>query len=231
MTVMQELQPNVRPLTKTEKLMSRAMQTAWAAPMFDIVVEIDMQVALDQRRPGVTVTDVILAACAAALVRFPAMNALYRDDAVQEFAMANVGLAVASPRGLTVPVIHGADALSLDEIAARRRALVDKVKAGSITVAEVVGGTFTISNLGMFDVKQFTAIINPPQVAILAVGSTRMCHVWNDGAPAWRQISEFTLTCDHRAVDGALAARFMGLVKAILEGRDQAPETTLKGNS
>lgn len=215
----QDPQVTVRALTKTEKVMSRAMQTAWSAPMFDIVVEIDMQHALDQRRPGVTVTDVILDACAQTLIRFPAMNALYRDDAVYQYAVANVGLAVASPRGLTVPVIHGTDSLSIEVIAERRRALVERVRAGSITVAEVIGGTFTVSNLGMFDVKQFTAIINPPQVAILAVGSTRMCNVWNDGAPEWRQISEFTLTCDHRAVDGALAARFMGELKTRLEGR------------
>lgn len=215
----QDPQVTVRALTKTEKVMSRAMQTAWSAPMFDIVVEIDMQHALDQRRPGVTVTDVILDACAQTLIRFPAMNALYRDDAVHQYAVANVGLAVASPRGLTVPVIHGTDSLSIEGIAERRRALVERVRAGSITVAEVIGGTFTVSNLGMFDVKQFTAIINPPQVAILAVGSTRMCNVWNDGAPEWRQISEFTLTCDHRAVDGALAARFMGELKTRLEGR------------
>ncbi|MFD1810346.1 2-oxo acid dehydrogenase subunit E2 [Gemmobacter lanyuensis] len=215
----QDPQVTVRALTKTEKVMSRAMQTAWSAPMFDIVVEIDMQHALDQRRPGVTVTDVILDACAQTLIRFPAMNALYRDDAVYQYAVANVGLAVASPRGLTVPVIHGTDSLSIEGIAERRRALVERVRAGSITVAEVIGGTFTVSNLGMFDVKQFTAIINPPQVAIPAVGSTRMCNVWNDGAPEWRQISEFTLTCDHRAVDGALAARFMGELKTRLEGR------------
>ena len=219
MTLTQDPQATVRPLTKTEKLMTRAMLTAWAAPMFNIVVEVDMQAALDLRRPGVTVTDVILDACAKALIRFPAVNAHYRDEAVHQFASANVGLAVASPRGLTVPVIHGADALTLDQIAERRKALVEKVRAGSITVAEVVGGTFTVSNLGMFDVKQFTAIINPPQVAILAVGSTRTCHVWKDGAPQWRPISEFSLTCDHRAVDGALAARFMGAVKATLEGR------------
>lgn len=215
----QDPQVTVRALTKTEKVMSRAMQTAWSAPMFDIVVEIDMQHALDQRRPGVTVTDVLLDACAQTLIRFPAMNALYRDDAVYQYSVANVGLAVASPRGLTVPVIHGTDSLSIEGIAERRRALVERVRAGSITVAEVIGGTFTVSNLGMFDVKQFTAIINPPQVAILAVGSTRMCNVWNDGAPEWRQISEFTLTCDHRAVDGALAARFMGELKTRLEGR------------
>lgn len=209
----------VRPLTKTEKVMSRAMLAAWSAPQFNIVVDIDMQHALGQRRPGVTVTDIILSACAKALIQFPAMNAHFRDDAVHEYAVANVGLAVASPRGLTVPVIHGADGLSLDGIAERRKALVEKVRTGSISVSEVVGGTFTVSNLGMFDVRQFTAILNPPQVGILAVGSTRTIQVWNDGAPEWRPISAFALTCDHRAVDGALAARFLGVVKDILEGR------------
>lgn len=213
-------QPNIRPLTKTEKLMSKAMLAAWSAPMFAVVVEVDMQSALDQRRPGVTVTDIILAACAKALIRFPGINALYRDDGVHEYATANVGLAVASPRGLTVPVIHGAHAMTLDQIAERRRALVDKVRAGAISIAEVVGGTFTVSNLGMFDVKQFTAIINPPQVAILAVGATSTRQVWNNGDPKWRPIAEFSLTCDHRAVDGALAARFVGAIKASLEGTD-----------
>ena len=202
-----------RALSKTEKVMARHMATAWQAPMFNIAVEIDMQHALDKRRAGVTVTDVILGACAQVLVRFPGVNAHFQGDA---------GLAVASDRGLTVPVIHGADKLTLDEIAERRKTLVGKVRDGSIAISDVLNGTFTVSNLGMFDVKHFTAIINPPQVAILAVGSTRMCQVWNDGDPQWRQISEFTLTCDHRAIDGALAARFMSALKATLEGRQEA---------
>ncbi len=220
MTQTSEPEVRVRALSKTEKLMTRAMMTAWAAPMFAIVAEVDMQAALDLRRPGVTVSDVIVAACAKALLQVPGMNAHWRDEAVHEYPVANVGLAVASPRGLTVPVIHGAEALSLEEIAARRKELVGKVRDGKISVAEVLGGTFTISNLGMFDVKQFTAILNPPQVGILAVGATRTVQVWNGGDPAWRPICEFTLTCDHRAVDGALAAKFLGLVKAILEGRN-----------
>lgn len=224
MTVNAPIDPGVttRTLSKTEKVMSRHMATAWQAPMFDIVVEIDMQHALDQRGDGVTVTDFVLGACAQVLARFPGINAHFLGDAVHEHSQANVGLAVASDRGLTVPVIHGADALTLNEIAERRRTLVGKVRDGAIAIADVLNGTFTVSNLGMFDVKQFTAIINPPQVAILAVGSTRMCHIWNDGDPQWRQISEFTLTCDHRAIDGALAARFMSALKAALEGRQEA---------
>lgn len=215
-------QGHTRSLTKSEKVQARHMATAWQAPMFNIVVDVDMQHALDQRREGVTVTDIILADCAKVLVQFPAVNALYHDDAVHEYGQANVGLAVASDRGLTVPVIHGTDSLSLDEVAERRRALVSKVREGGLAISDILGGTFTVSNLGMFDVTQFTAIINPPQVAILAVGSTRMCQLWNDGNPQWKKVSSFSLTCDHRAIDGALAARFMSALKATLEGCLQA---------
>lgn len=206
-----------RPLTKTEKLMARHMVTAWAAPMFGIVVDIDMTTAQDRRAPGVTMTDVILADCAATLAEHPAINAHYRDDAVVQFGVVNLGLAVASDRGLTVPVIHGAEAMSIDRIAARRAEIVAKVRAGKIAIADVMDGTFTVSNLGMLGVRQFTAIINPPQVAILAVGSTTMQQVWNDGNPHWRAICSFTLTCDHRATDGAHAARFMAALKTRLE--------------
>ena len=209
---------NIRALTKTEKIQSRHMATAWQAPLFNIVVDVNMQHALDQRKSHVTITDIILFACAQVLPKFPAVNALYQNDSVHEYASANVGLAVTSERGLTVPVIHDANQLNLDEVAERRRTLVEKVRNSSLAISDVVGGTFTVSNLGMFGVKQFTAIINPPQVAILAVGSTRMCQVWNNGDPQWQQISSFALTCDHRAIDGALASRFMSALKADLEG-------------
>ena len=206
-----------RALTKTEKLMVRAMTTAWTAPMFAIVVDIDMTAAQTRRAEGVTLTDVILADCAATLAEHPAINAHYRDEAVVQFAEVNLGLAVASDRGLTVPVIHGAQALSLAGIAARRAEIVAKVRAGKIAIADVMGGTFTVSNLGMLGVRQFTAIINPPQAAILAVGSTEMRQVWNNGDPQWRPMCSFSLTCDHRATDGAQAAKFMASLKARLE--------------
>lgn len=206
-----------RALTKTEKLMVRAMTAAWAAPMFAIVADIDMTAAQTRRAPGVTLTDVILADCAATLVEHPAMNAHYRDETVIQFAEVNIGLAVASDRGLTVPVIHGAQAMTLADIAARRAEIVAKVRAGKIAIADVMGGTFTVSNLGMLGVRQFTAIINPPQAAILAVGSTEMRQVWNDGDPQWRPMCSFSLTCDHRATDGAQAARFLAALKTRLE--------------
>lgn len=207
----------LRPLGKTEKLMVRAMNAAWAAPMFPVTVEVDMTQATARRIPGVTLTDVILADCAAALAAHPALNAHWGEDGVIEYDEVNLGLAVASDRGLTVPVIHGAQAMDLGQITERRKVLVDKVKAGRIAIAEVTGGTFTVSNLGMFGVARFTAIINPPQVAILAVGGTSMRQVWNGGEPVWRPIAEFTLTSDHRAVDGARAAGFLNALKARLE--------------
>ena len=214
----------IRKLGKTERLMARAMVAAWQAPMFGVVIEVDMHAALARRGAGVTVTDVIVHACAQTLIRFPSLNAHFRDDEVHEFARANVGLAVASPRGLTVPVLHGADGMTLPEIANLRRDLVAKVRDGKIAISEVMGGTFTVSNLGMFDVKSFTAILNPPQVAILAVAATTMRHVWNDGNPAWRQRCDLTLTCDHRAVDGAKAAAFLAALKSNIEAPEPAPE-------
>jgi pyruvate dehydrogenase E2 component (dihydrolipoamide acetyltransferase) len=207
----------VRALGKTEKLMVRAMNAAWSAPMFPVTVEVDMTNATARRSPGVTLTDVILADCAATLAAHPALNAHWSDEGVIEYDAVNLGLAVASDRGLTVPVIHGAETLDVGGIAERRKALVEKVKTGRIGIAEVTGGTFTVSNLGMFGVARFTAIINPPQVAILAVGGTTMRQVWNGGAPVWRPIAELTLTSDHRAVDGARAATFLAELKTRLE--------------
>jgi pyruvate dehydrogenase E2 component (dihydrolipoamide acetyltransferase) len=216
-TMIAEPQGRVRALGKTEKLMVRAMNAAWSAPMFPVTVEVDMTNASARKQPGVTLTDIILADCAATLAVHPALNAHWQEEGVVEYDTVNLGLAVASDKGLTVPVIHGAESLDLAGIAESRKALVEKVRAGRIGIAEVMGGTFTVSNLGMFGVARFTAVINPPQVAILAVGGTTMRQVWNDGAPEWRPIAEFTLTSDHRAVDGARAAGFLADLKARLE--------------
>ena len=116
-----------------------------------------------------------------------------------------------------MPVIHGAQALNLEEIAARRRDLVERTRAGRVKISEVTGGTFSVSNLGMFEISRFTAILNPPQVAILAVAASIRRQLWNGGDPQWRPVSDFTLTCDHRAVDGAAGAAFLGALKARLE--------------
>lgn len=207
----------VLPLSKTAKLMARHMVEAWHAPMFALTIEVDMSTATANRPQGVTVTDVILAACVRSLKAHPKLNAHFREDAIVEFDDVNIGLAVAAEKGLTVPVIHRAQQLSLIEIAARRRELVEKTRAGRVKVTDVTGGTFSVSNLGMFDIARFTAILNPPQVAILAVGSAQHRQVWNGGDPRWRPIAEFTLTSDHRAVDGAAAAGFLAALKKNLE--------------
>lgn len=211
----------VIPLDKTARTMARHMAAAWQAPMFALTAEIDMTEAKARRPEGATLTDVIAAAVVAALREHPRLNAHYRDDAVVEYDEVNLGPAVASDRGLTVPVIHGAEALSLAELSARRKELIEKTRAGRLRVTEVTGGTFTVSNLGMFDIARFTAIINPPQVAILAVGGASRRQLWNGGDPQWREVAEFTLTCDHRATDGALGASFLGALKTRLEA---APE-------
>ncbi|MFC3630088.1 2-oxo acid dehydrogenase subunit E2 [Paracoccus angustae] len=210
-------QPRLRELGKTEKLMVRAMNAAWTAPMFPVTVEVDMTAAMARRGAGVTLTDVILADCAATLRGHSALNAHWLDGGVAEYDRVNLGLAVAAEKGLTVPVIHGADGLSLEEIAQSRKTLVERVRAGRIGIAQVMGGTFTVSNLGMFGVTRFTAIVNPPQVAILAVGGTVRRQVWNGGDPQWRPMAEFTLTSDHRAVDGARAAAFLADLRQRLE--------------
>ena len=207
----------VTPLSKTARIMVRHMTQAWQAPMFGLVTEVDMSAAMAKRPAGITVTDVILAACVGALGEHPRFNAHYADEAVIEYDDVNIGLAVASEKGLTVPVIHAAQTLSLPELGAKRRDLIEKTRSGRIKVTEVTGGTFTVSNLGMFDITRFTAIINPPQVAILAVGSVIRRQLWNDGDPQWRQIAEFSLTCDHRAIDGAAGAAFLGTLKKRLE--------------
>lgn len=207
------------PLKGIRRTAARRMISAWAAPVFHLGVEVDMTAALAAKSgtAGATVTDILLAACAQALTEHPALNAHYADEAVTVFGEVNLGIAVATEAGLMVPVVHGADRLDVAGLATARREVVAKARTGKLGMADVTGGTFTVSNLGMMGIDRFDAILNVPQVAILAVGSTRQRQVWNDGDPAWRPISELTLTCDHRAVDGATGAGFLARVRALLE--------------
>jgi pyruvate dehydrogenase E2 component (dihydrolipoamide acetyltransferase) len=164
-----------------------------------------------------TVSDLIVRVCASALVRHPEVNVQFAGDAILRFPSANVGLAVAAPQGLVVPVIRSAERLSLAEIATERSRLVDAARGGSLKLTDLEGGTFTVSNLGMFGVEQFVAVLNPPQAAILAVGATVDRPVAVDGEVAVRPMMTVTLTVDHRAVDGAPAADFLRSVKGLLE--------------
>jgi pyruvate dehydrogenase E2 component (dihydrolipoamide acetyltransferase) len=206
------------PLQGIRRTAARRMVAAWAAPVFHLTAEVDMSSVLARkaRTDGVTVTDVLLHACAGALGGSP-LNAHYADEAVTVFPQVNIGMAVATDAGLVVPVIPEADRLDLSALAAARRDVAERARGGRLTMADVGGGTFTVSNLGMLGIDRFDAILNVPQVAILAVGATRRRHVWNDGEPAWRPIAELTLTGDHRAVDGATGARFLQALREALE--------------
>jgi pyruvate dehydrogenase E2 component (dihydrolipoamide acetyltransferase) len=154
---------------------------------------------------------------AAALLRHPAVNAHFTGDKILRFPYAHVGIAVAAPNGLVVPVIRDADRKTIQEIAADRAALVGRARDGKLQRDDLVDGTFTISNLGMFGIEQFVAVLNPPQAAILAVGATEEKPVVVGGQVEIRPLMSMTITCDHRAVDGADGAEFLRTVKELLE--------------
>ena len=212
-------------LTSLRRTVGRRMTEAWAAPAFQIVMSADMTRAqqlrarLVERHPDErpTVTDVLTKVCAAALMRHRAVNALYAGDAIELYPSANVGIAVATDGGLLGPARPRCEALTVAEIAAARADLVARARDGKLQAADLEGGTFTISNLGMYGVEQFVAVLNPPQAAILAVGAIEDRPVARDGALVARPMMTLTLTCDHRTIDGATAADFLRTVKEFLE--------------
>jgi pyruvate dehydrogenase E2 component (dihydrolipoamide acetyltransferase) len=217
----------VVPLTSTRRTIARRLTAAWEIPVFQLTVSADMTQAnalvarARELNPEVrvTVTDLLVKICAQALLRHREVNAEFGEDGIRRYPTANVGIAVAAPQGLVVPVVPSAERLSLVEVAHRRSDVVGRAGDGKLTTADMEGGTFTISNLGMpqYGVEQFVAVINPPQAAILAVGATTDRVVAVDGAPAVRPTVTLTLTVDHRAVDGAEAAEFLRTVKLFLE--------------
>jgi pyruvate dehydrogenase E2 component (dihydrolipoamide acetyltransferase) len=161
---------------------------------------------------------VLIKACAAALRQHPLLNSYFLNEEILIMPEVNVGLAVALDEGLIVPVIHQADQKNLDQIGIEVRDLSNQARDGKLHPQDVMDGTFTISNLGMLGVDQFTAIINPPQVAILAVGRTAKRFIPDEaGHPVLRPMMTVTLSVDHRVVDGAEAARFLSTLQAILE--------------
>jgi len=213
------------PLTSIRKTIARRLTAAWQAPVFQLTVSADMTRANElvakarELDPDVrvTVTDVLAKVCAAALRRHPDVNVAYTEDALLRFPTANIGIAVAAPQGLVVPVVPSAEARSLADIARARGEVVERARANKLTAADLDGGTFTISNLGMYGVEQFVAVLNPPQAAILAVGATEDRPVVEDGELFVRPMMTMTLTVDHRAVDGAEGADFLRTVKRLLE--------------
>jgi pyruvate dehydrogenase E2 component (dihydrolipoyllysine-residue acetyltransferase) len=213
------------PLSNVRKTIARRLTEAWQIPVFQLQTSADMTRAnalvakLRERDPDVrvTLTDVLTKVCAQALMRHREVNAEFTEEAILIHPSANVGLAVAAPQGLVVPVIRNAERLSLAEIPRIRADLVGRARENRLRAEDLEGGTFTISNLGMYAVESFTAVLNPPQAAIVAVGATDERVVPVDGGTAVRPMLTLTATFDHRAVDGAPAAAFLHTLKESLE--------------
>jgi pyruvate dehydrogenase E2 component (dihydrolipoamide acetyltransferase) len=213
------------PLTSIRKTIARRLTEAWEAPVFQIAMTADMTNPLAVRERLVelhpeqkpTISDLLTKLAASALMRHRQLNAHFVEDEIQLHPTANVGIAVATDRGLVVPVHRSAERKTIAEIAAERADLVSRAREGKLKQADLEGGTFTISNLGMFGVERFIAVLNPPQVAILAVGAVVEQAVVQEGQVVVRARMELTLTCDHRAVDGAVGAEFLRTLKELVE--------------
>jgi pyruvate dehydrogenase E2 component (dihydrolipoyllysine-residue acetyltransferase) len=215
-------------LTRLQQTVARRMAESKAtAPDFVLNIDVDMEEAVDLRKrlkaaaaEGQQVpsfNDFVVKAAALALLDFPRANGAYRDGKFELYSRVNVGVAVAGQDALVVPTVFDADRKSLGQISRETRALAERVRAGAITPPELSSGTFTVSNLGMFGIQSFVAVINPPQAAILAVGAMAPTPVVRDGEVVVRNIMRLTLSCDHRILYGADAAEFLGRIRERLE--------------
>ena len=220
---------SVQELTRTQQVIARRMAESKATvPEFTIATDVDMEGAVELRTQlkaaaetmgGVvpSYNDMVVKASALALREYPRANGSYKDGHFELHSRVNVGVAVAAQEALVVPTVFDADRKSLGEIARDARALAERVRANVVTPPELSGGTFTVSNLGMFGVTEFSAVINPPQAAILAVGQMEPRAVVRDGEIVARNIMTITLVCDHRILYGADAAQFLARIRALLE--------------
>ncbi len=205
---------------------SRLAESIGPIPTFYLTVEIEMDNALATRKQinatldeeaKISVNDIIVKAAAMALLRHPWVNASYQDKNVRFYEQADIGVAVAIDEGLITPVVRGANLKGLAEIAAEIKDLAAKARDKKLQPEQYTGATFSISNLGMMGIKEFTAIINPPEAAIIAVGGSTPTPVVRDGQIVVRNIMNVTMSCDHRVVDGATGARFLQTFKQMLE--------------
>ncbi len=214
--------PRRVPLTPMRRIIAERMSASkYSAPHYYVTVEVDMKGAKAFRARNkafkASFNDLVLFAVAKALREFPNVNARWLGDAIEQGGDVNLGMAVALPAGLMVPVIWQAQLLSLEGMCAASKALAEKAQTGKLLPDDYQGNTFTVSNLGAYGVDHFTAIINQPDSAILAIGQIKDRVVVIDGGIHIRPIMKLTLSSDHRVVDGAVAAQFMGRLKAILE--------------
>src|SRR5712691_9347346 len=215
-------------LSRVQLLIARRLtESKQTIPHFYVSSEVDMTDALAMRQTlnadvgedGVKVTDndLIVKACALALEKFPEVNSSLKDDHFARYKHINIGMAVDAPTGLVVPVIRDTNTKGVRSIAREAKALIAKARANKLAPADLEGGTFSVSNLGMMDASNFIAVINPPQAAILAVAATRKQFVPVDGQPVIRDLMTVTMSTDHRILSGAAVARFLQEVKRVLQ--------------
>ncbi len=215
------------PTSKMRQIIaSRLAESIGPIPTFYLTVEIEMDNALELRKAinasvsedqKISVNDMIIKVAALSLVKHPFVNASYQDKSIRFYEQADIGVAVAIDEGLITPVIRGANLKGFLEIAAEVKDLAAKAKAKKLQPEEYTGATFSISNLGMFGIKEFTAIINPPEAGILAVGGAAPTAVVRNGGVVVRSIMNVTMSCDHRVIDGATGAKFLQSFKQMLE--------------
>ncbi len=218
----------VSPLSRMQTIIARRLTEAkQTIPHFYVSGEVDMTDMLVMRQTlnasageggaKVTVNDLIVKACALALEKFPEVNSSFKENQVIRYKHINIGIAVDIPSGLVVPVIRDANSKGVRTIARDAKALIEKARANKLSTSDLEGGTFSISNLGMMDVTDFVAVINPPQAAILAVAATRKQFVPLDGQPVIRDLMPMTMSADHRILYGATVARFLQEIKRLLQ--------------
>jgi pyruvate dehydrogenase E2 component (dihydrolipoamide acetyltransferase) len=214
------------PLTQMRRTIAQRLVTSLGpVPHFFLTSEIDMdraadlRVAINELYPDlkISINDVVIKVVAAALIQHPQVNASFQDKTIRYYEHADIGVAVATDNGLITPVVRAADAKSLLEIADEVRELAERARARKLKPEEYTGATFSISNLGMFGIDEFTAVINPPEGAILAVGAMTARPVVRDNQIVIRQTMRVTMSCDHRVIDGAVGAQFLRTFKQIME--------------
>jgi pyruvate dehydrogenase E2 component (dihydrolipoamide acetyltransferase) len=218
-------EPQPVPISRIWQIMVQRLTESWnTVPHFYLTAEANAnrlsawrESAQQRTTEKITYTDLLVKLVAAALRKHPRLNARWADGAILANDQINIGLAVAVEEGLLVPVIHEADRLGLGDLAARRKDLVTRAQAGKLSLDDLSNGTFTVSNLGMYGVDAFNAIVNPPQAAILALGRIADRVVPVDGRPAVQPMMTMTLSCDHRVVDGARGAQFLQTLVSFIE--------------
>jgi pyruvate dehydrogenase E2 component (dihydrolipoamide acetyltransferase) len=213
-----------RPLSPTRlTIAKRLLHSSQSIPHYRLSIDVDAGALLAQRRAleargvSASINDFIVRAAALALAQHPALNARVEGEEILELTDANIAVAVATEGGLLTPVVRRAQQKSVEEIARETARLTERARRGALSREELEGGTFTVSNLGMHGVDRFDAIINPPQVAILAVGAVQERAVARDGAVVAAPMATLTLSADHRVIDGAVAAGFLRTLRELIE--------------